>query len=537
MRGGNITDIPQYEAISLISKFWSSDIWPQYVDSTASNTVATIVGDIHGDLHQLLGAIVPCGMITLDGTVDTIDDHIHFHIPHFTVNPSNTHWVILLGDYIDEWIFSRQVVHMIRLIKESIIGNYLRPLIGNHDTAIIGRYHLFKSGKLDIARDLPTLWETVRKELRWRSDITFSNRSVYLNGDEKEGAAFLHRYLEPLFEDMYVFFTTPMVNVMETIRYNDYRYMCSHTFVTVTDYIELFRKHDANPNAVREGDREPSQSEIANTREQYDEAKKWLNDEDAKAVQEMLKYAKESIDRMHSEKPNMDCSGSQSCGIGPIPIDMEMDENMRDRVHTVYEKMASTANLLYLMQSRAYVSRNGLTSSRNPEYVFLNQIVGHTIGGQYRELGYNMGPSKLGMERYEKIADPDCINNCVVYHLDFGASAGYDHDEVSRPDALVLMQDGSSYTTNMPAFSFVVDVDEDGKERHAMMILKEKTLKSMFKMKLAFGSDAVEDMRKRSRRMNGGSESECEDVSWSEWSESSDVSVSEYYDESDEMSG
>ena len=160
--GGNITDISQFNGIKLITSYWSS------VEERNNESEYSFVGAVHGDLHQFLAPLVINNVISLTGEVETENENIMYYVPKYKINEQPKCKVIYLGDIADEWIFSRTISLMLyELLKNKVISY----IYGNHDLSIIGRYHLFKQRKLNIAEDIPPLWETIKKELNCVKEI------------------------------------------------------------------------------------------------------------------------------------------------------------------------------------------------------------------------------------------------------------------------------------------------------------------------------------------------------------------------------
>ena len=76
--------------------------------------------------------------------------------------------------------------------------------------------------------------------------------------------------------------------------------------------------------------------------------------------------------------------------------------------------------------------------------------------------------SKFNSERKKKL-NPTIINGNKIYYFDFGCSAGYDHDEISRPDYVYLCEKGM-FVTDLPGFSFI-----NANDKNSMLIMKDKT--------------------------------------------------------------
>lgn len=407
MNGGNITDISQEEGVKLITKYWSNM-------KERVNSDICIVGDVHGDLNQFLAPLVMLGIITLTGEVTTIDD---IPLPSYTINSTDKR-VIYLGDMIDEWIFGRQVVRMLRDLLEKTKN--ITYIYGNHDVALIGRYQLFKDGLLTIPFDLPPLWETLKSELNYRRDIKIYGTKIEKDGSVEKGEKFLQQYLTPLFEDLYWIFSHEKGQVSKACMINGESFIISHSTWT----LGALRQLNEGQTSMTERPSDKVNSQL-------------LPAIDGKNVNERSDIISDII------------------RVRQCPTDK-------------YQSLSTECNRLFHSRSRLFVSRNAITYTRNKEGIFLNQITGHTPGSEWRDIGVNVGPSRFHDEREKKLV-PESINGKKVYYFDFNCSAGYDHDELSRPDFVYVREEGLG-VTDLPSFNFVLS---NGKQ--AMMVAADKT--------------------------------------------------------------
>ena len=422
--GGNITDISQYNGIKLITKYWSK------INHTHGHeNKAVIVGDVHGDLHQFIAPLVMNDIITLNGEINTIDNDIMYYVPSYIVNDCKC-IVIYLGDITDEWIFSRTISYMMyNLLK----NNKVRYIYGNHDLSIIGRYYLFKEGKLNIAVDIPPLWETLKKELNCNEHIKIIKDKVMYDNDEVKGIEYLYKYISPLFNNLYKIFTEQLGLISMVIAVNNIPYMISHCTWTKAAIKQLLKKQFIDEHANRPSDKNKEQLRpmIFNYRPNNNS----------------LTYLRNIVNKMN-------------------------DINFNISEQSDYIELSKAVNDVFKSKSRLYVSKNNITYSRNTDTIFLNHIVGHTIGSEWRDINVNIKQSTYYDERMSKL-NPDIINDKHIYYFDFGCSAGYDHDEISRPD-YVYIKDSEMFVSNLPAFSFITTISND--ERiDSMLIMNDKT--------------------------------------------------------------
>ena len=110
--------------------------------------------------------------------------------------------------------------------------------------------------------------------------------------------------------------------------------------------------------------------------------------------------------------------------------------------------------------------------------IFLNHIVGHSSGAEFRDQNVNPSPSLYYNERTSKLT-PTFFNNRTVYYFDFGCSAGYDHDEISHPD-FVYSNERGLFVSNLPAFSFILSNGQD-----SLLVLADKTPRSQNKITIS----------------------------------------------------
>ena len=424
--GGNITDISQFNGIKLISSYWSS------IEERNNESMYSFVGDVHGDLHQFLAPLVINNIISLTGEVETKDENIFYYVPKYKINEQTKCKVIYLGDIADEWIFSRTISLMLyELLKKNMISY----IYGNHDLSIIGRYYLFKQRKLNIPEDNPPLWETIKKELNCIKEIKIYKNNVLYDNDEEKGREFLYKYLEPLFENLYKIFSEQLGKLSLAVNINHMSFIISHCTWSKNAIKQLLQKTMISENAQRPSDKNEEQ------------LKQIINNYTPSS--ESIKYLK---DIAFNNITNID-----------------------------YLKLSNSCNDVFNSQSRLFISKNNITYSRNIENIFLNQITGHSIGAENREINVNVNPSTFYKERIEKLK-PEIINGNKIYYFDFGSSAGYDHDEISRPDYVYVDKTGM-YVSNLPGFTFILTKSLDNSHnKDSLLIMKDKTPKSRNKI-------------------------------------------------------
>lgn len=446
LEGGNKTDIDQLQGLELIAKYWATR-WQRF--NNFIDAKAIFVGDVHGDMHQFIAPLVMSKVITLSGNIKTINSNIHLHVPEFTFATNDSTRIIYLGDMVHEWLFSRSIVTLLHEILKTKKNVYY--LYGNHDVSIIGRYFLFKERKLKLPYDIPALWQTLKKELNPYPDIRIHNDVILYHNSEEEGLNFLYSYIEPLFENMYQIFVNQLGRLCLCVEVNKEPFIVSHSTWTYNAIKQLSEVLTSSRDSAEElnkyerpGDRLPSQSEPLLS---SDVVKTHLQRFDGNMKQFILNVRK----RFNHRKPQT-----------------EVTED--------YILLSKICNELFLLLSRRTISKNYVTYSRNTENIFLNQIVGHSIGDEFRDINVNPGQSTYENERMSKLS-PFSVNDRKIYYFDFGTSAGYDLDEISRPDFVYVDEREELQVSKLPGFNFIAKYTDEG-EKHIMMVLKNKTTRT-----------------------------------------------------------
>ena len=459
MKGSNILDINQINGIKLITRYWSKQ------HPTVPDKSVMFVGDIHGDLHQFLAPLVLSGLITLTGKIINFEQHIYsineedfkvptkfnteqkqdpkhiifapkydecdVYIPDYTINIKCNSTIIFLGDFIDEWVYSRNIICMLSsLYTHSEIHKNIITIFGNHDLGIIGRYAMFRKHLISIPEDLPTTWNTMKRELRAYPNVRIiGNELTYKN---KADTNFVTEYVTPLFEEIYHIFRYHS-QLAKVCFINDEPVVISHTIWSSSAIEKFVNDVPRTTQTDREHDNLPIQSQpVAINGSSYDPA--------------FMKLILRELGNYNSKIPNGDVSN-----------------------------LISNMNKLYFTRSNKFMCKNNITYTRTVEKACLNQVVGHTPGGWFRDIGANPGLSQFNSERLKKL-EPTMNNNCKLWYFDFGVSAGYDRDEISRPDFVYTTAKGFE-VTNLDAFKYCLNKDKygmnvyDGKTRKVKHIL------------------------------------------------------------------
>lgn len=382
----------------LIIQYWSrpdvNKISPKHV----------FVGDVHGDLHQFLAPLVTCNILHLTGKICTVkhdrytEADIHYPEYELVNNPPST--VVFLGDMVDEWIFGRTIIYMLlRLLRES---ENVRYVFGNHDVSILGRYPMWLNESLDIPNDLPGAFHTAKKELSCLRNVNVYGKHIEYNRSEDEGKMFLREYFRVYFETLYALYTESLGELCIPLNVNGTPFIVSHSTWT--------------RNALK----------------CLSEGRSRLQLDVPPCMREMLNPAHKTSSDSHTVVQKYIASEPNS-----------FDD---------YVELCEACNDLFYGQSALYVTINHITYTRITNGLFVNQITGHTFGGEWADANVNVEPSKTHNERVQKLR-PTIIDGKRIYYFDFGCSAGYNTDEVSCPD-YAYYSDGSFGVSDLPQFMF-----------------------------------------------------------------------------------
>lgn len=436
--GGNITDITQFDGVKLITHYWStikpsSDLLESFNIKIVDDSLV-FVGDVHGDLNQFLAPLVLTNAISITDDVDELKvSSTIIYTPHYTINEKFAKTktkIVYLGDLVDEWIFSRPVVHIMKDILTKLPNNVFY-IYGNHDLAIIGRYHLFKQNKVNFPFDLPALWQTLKKELNHVRNLKIYKTIAELDGEPLKGYNYVYNYIEPIFDDLFHIFEQNLGKVSLAISIKSKPYIISHTTWTSQALLQLIANNDEiKPKSDRPSDQIQTQMQpILQLKPNIDD------------IQYIKQIASESV--AHEK------------------ID--------------YDKLSKAVNNVFRTKSKLYVGKNLLSYTRILKNVICNHIIGHSSGAEFRDQNVNNTLSTYYHERESKLK-PTFFNGRTIYYFDFGCSSGYDHDEIGRPD-FVYSNSSGMFVSNLPAFSFILSNDKD-----SLLVMKDKTPRSANKI-------------------------------------------------------
>lgn len=228
-------NIDQHQGLQLLVTYWSK--FKQHI-----KTKTVFVGDVHGDFNQFIAPLIMTGVIELDGTLieayHSEYPEASVWVPKFVVKDTSV-TVYYLGDYIDEGLFSRNILMMMCQLPDNC-----KYVIGNHDANVLGRYLKWKDGSLQY-NELRTYWSTFQKEMSY-------SKTIHVVGADVIGPSnFVHEYFRPLFESLYDLFKTRFKVIYE---WNGW--WISHTVITdrtLKDLIDGKTRMDGDDRPINEG--------------------------------------------------------------------------------------------------------------------------------------------------------------------------------------------------------------------------------------------------------------------------------------------
>lgn len=360
-------NIDQEESIGILARYWSTykpkDIKTHHI----------FIGDIHGDLNQLLLPLVELAIIQVSNRIrcvyhDDTSKLCDVFIPEFVILRNDIN-VYILGDFIDEGMHSRSVLALLRELSKH---DFVYLVIGNHDANILGRYNEYKNGTLNF-RSLRSYWLTLQRESTAYEDVFISKGKVIIKDSDK----FLKAYFKPLFDWYYELFSQGKLNVCYQLNIDKTKYIISHTLIT------------------------------------------------SKAINELTTQQTRSMDTSLDNEPIIKPDASMKKRIDEI---LKKDKFMFN-----YEDI----NILFRYSNASFIAANRLLYNRMEKDPWTKySIVGHTPGFEYRQMGINPQPCRDFTERQshcQPIRAHDAKKS-YIYYFDVLASSGYDNDDVSRPD-------------------------------------------------------------------------------------------------------
>lgn len=222
-------NIDQKISIEILTKYWFEK--QKKIEIIESKYL--FVGDVHGDFNQFIAPLIYSGTITLKNEIRTIykskiSNISNVYIPEYKINKSNVE-IFYLGDYVDEGIYSRNILCMLNELVRKCENIHL--IIGNHDANILGRYLDFKDGTLDFYK-LKSYWPTFQKEISSYEEIHSYREFVELKKSKININDFLQDYFTTLFRPLFEMFRDRYLKVFYEINLNDEIFIVSHTLIT-----------------------------------------------------------------------------------------------------------------------------------------------------------------------------------------------------------------------------------------------------------------------------------------------------------------
>lgn len=493
LKGSNITYISQRNSIELITNYWFKK---QSLLPTVLNNHTLFVGDVHSDLHQFIAPLVSTGLITLTGNIKSINneniyeltlyksaddkslmtslkhfDELTLFVPEYKINTNCKSKIIYLGDMINEWLHSRTILYMLSDLivnSENVIYIY-----GNHDINLVALYPLYQRHLLynNISEHLSTTYLTMSKELNMYRTLSFSNYKLLYNNSIADGQTFLTCYMSQLFEPLHKIFANRIGYVCLFAQIDKTSFMLSHTTINI---IHILKTISSKSNIINPNNKLQSVHHCIFERA----SKHSLNAANKDYIFKLFNTLRNNNDMLIPESLS-NYSLTTNCY-----SDLQIIIN--DIIHSMTYINLSNVMILY---------------DRSIEFTFLNQIIGHTPGYTWRDANINESSSMLYSERLSKIKSPSVVNNKLIYYFDFNCSAGYDINEISRPDFVYVSNNDIKINinkdifvneefnknksiiesqskpimptfmlSNFPSFNFIISNDKDG-----LIICQSKT--------------------------------------------------------------
>lgn len=481
----NETDINEYNVCKLIEKCYMDCKF----NKIASERVKYVfVGDIHGDLHQLLFPLIRYNVVSVGyasennlkwkNTNEILDDiqkdietdvlfqnkaidkkkcvdnikelkglyktlqevklnrNIDMYTFNISINPVEK-WlcdkIIVLGDLVDVWISSRYVVKILHDLV-SMYPKQVVLIIGNHDARHIGCY--LRCLHEDIVySEISPMWCSLKKSLSADMCVRFIKDSVVWDNIPKQ---IKNKYNPRMYVDLYMIqemfmlhelFRKKLFKVCDLIYESGKSYIISHTFWSA----EILSK---------------TITRIMESEYPYEciESKMGLYD-----YPNIAMYVRKS---MNTFQKNALGEKSEDVSTGEKPEVIVMDnEKML--------KFVSEINEMFYNKSYAFLAKPLLLTSRfmykhNTEsamgYIDLDFIVGHTFPNNHHVLNVN-----VGLDLQHKLLGDHTVNGGSVRYFDFGSSAGYDLDTISKPRFVSFSYENEFQLEEENYYKFVVE--------------------------------------------------------------------------------
>ena len=438
----NSTDINEEKSVKLVAQKWAD------VRVVEEKSRYVFIGDIHGDLHQLLNPLVKYGILRLTGNIDTVEmktvleniiegckntcfknelaymksiqknmskiPAVDMTVPEI-VFAEKDQWkcdkVIILGDVINEWINSRVVAWIIHKLLLKYPGEIIF-IYGNHDARIIGNYPLFINGELELV-SIPPLWCTLKKEMVI-PDVFIRGTEIVITGKlaskNVSGYMIAWLYVLPIFYYLHDIYTKRLGHVCYYLPDIRDGYICSHTFWS--------------PEAVKRMVEYRYAKTVSDTqRRNYFNGRMYNGD--VRNYPTIMRLIQEYGDVTRS-----DTRDSVS----------ERGNNSTTFPKTLYQKLVDEINDCFYSRPYGFYCKSLLLSCRfvyktntetNIGNIILDFIAGHTYPDECSDIFLNTGRCLES-----KLLPQIMYTGGSVYFFDMKCSAGYDIDSISHPVAV-----------------------------------------------------------------------------------------------------
>lgn len=218
-------DVTQIEAAIIATQYW----YKYQKEHERVNSKFIFVGDVHGDINQFLLPLIDTGTITLTGKVSSIKQkyvELDIHIPEYSCNKCSTE-IYYLGDLVDGFIYSRQIVIMLANIMRQCKNVHL--CFGNHEAKYIAN--------LDPKSITLFTYEKHIESFRYLCSAYASLSLCRGKMIEQPGEDFLYEYYHPMLEAIKELWK--MGEVMFYIETELGPFVVSHTITTTTALEDL----------------------------------------------------------------------------------------------------------------------------------------------------------------------------------------------------------------------------------------------------------------------------------------------------------
>ena len=402
----------KYGIVELVRKYWLSRT--EDLRALITPSIKTIiVGDVHGDLNQLLPPLIATGTLELlDEIPEVVDEAHNLYIPKYTVHAGSPVKIYFLGDIVDEGPCSRECAIILANVMKNADNVYF--VFGNHDLNQLAYFPVITP---DVPTMMPSLWQSLKPET-----LELENVSVHINTIRPPDYAV--EYWRATVNALHSIFHSPNSGLCFYL--SDIKYVVSHCVLTNRSVQDLVYGHARRSNEylrkkylINEGERFPTSS-----------------------------TGKADID-----------DDSESAAI-------RSRKNITGGFHQWWneasEKNCAKLNNIFKRSSCEVLQANKATYSREESNALWDSIVGHTIGGIFTagKLVVNVIPVNTDQDRQRHLV-PSISSNTHkrVLYFDFGCSCFQPLGGKSSPDFVMIDQNGRMTLSCLPALMINYDID------------------------------------------------------------------------------